>query len=368
MPPSRCNRPWRALVLFVSTSIPLTACFEEPVAEKLRIDFARDGTFGVIATTTIAAAGDEEGNPSLARRLEDTRREYESGTDPWAQRFSLLEPSREHISWERREGVLVQVVRRAEASDHGALRRFLAAAGLPSDVVTNGVDVEFVVIPAAGGRASRSERDRVERALGEWTESVTRTYGATGTLYSYLHDHPERALPCIASLFSEVVSGDARRTIDDTNGREQEMLREIVEARRAVLEVFEVPEEEAFSLNELSHRVFDPFPARLEVTVPGEALEVEGFSIGGAGVLRVEGLGFFEALQSLAGRWANPDPIVEYVHAMRARGEGTIDLDRLLTTPPTAVAVTAAAIRTALVERLRPAPVYRVVFRIAAPS
>jgi hypothetical protein len=276
-----------------------------------------------------------------------------------------MEPSRERIGWERREGILVEVVRSAEASDHEALRRFLADAGLSSDVVVSGTDLEFVVIPASSGRATRQERERVERFLAAWATSLARTFSAVAVLYSYLEEHPERSLPCLASLFSDAVSAEDRRRTGDTNEHEQQMLHDIVEARKAALDVFEVPEDEAFSINELSHRVYDPFPARFEVTVPGEPLEVEGFTSAGEGSLRVEGLGLFEALESLAGRWARPDPVVDYVHAMRDRSRRTLSPEELLTTPPRAVAAPDAEVRAAIVERLRSAPLYRVVFRVA---
>ena len=67
-----------------------------------------------------------------------------------------------------------------------------------------------------------------------------------------------------------------------------------------------VPDDEAFSLNELSRLVYDPFPARLTVTVNADVLASSGFSVG-AGYFERPAVHVWNALRALEGRWVTPD-------------------------------------------------------------
>jgi hypothetical protein len=44
-----------------------------------------------------------------------------------------------------------------------------------------------------------------------------------------------------------------------------------------VLEILAVPRGAAYSPDEVSHLVYDPFPARLSVKLPGAPMDLEGF-------------------------------------------------------------------------------------------
>jgi len=67
-----------------------------------------------------------------------------------------------------------------------------------------------------------------------------------------------------------------------------------------------VPEGESFSMNELTRLVFDPFPARLTVSVDGRVLQSDGW-IAESGFFERPAVDAWNALVSLEGRWLSPD-------------------------------------------------------------
>src|SRR5262249_21180136 len=149
-------------------------------------------------------------------------------------------------------------------------------------------------------------------------------------LYAYLDAHPERSHDLLGTLFRDVLSEDEK---PGELSAEEKRLVERVDARMSrVLEVLGTPEGEAYSLDEGSHLGYDPFPARLTVRLPADAREVEGFERQRPDTLTVQGLGLWDALLSLEGRWLAPDLLGPYVEH-RAEGAGKLDLAAFLAEP-----------------------------------
>jgi hypothetical protein len=80
----------------------------------------------------------------------------------------------------------------------------------------------------------------------------------------------------------------------------------------------------------------------------------------------VTGLGLWEALRSLEGRWLAPDPVLYYVATARQGKDAKIDLDAFVQKPRRAAPRLPAAeeVKDALEAGLKPAPVYRVSWRV----
>lgn len=356
----------RTLLAAVCT-LALGACFEEPVRERMTVTFHSDATYGVAVETVIADPGSRD-NPALARRLTELRRSLEQESDSWSRRFDLLAPGFDRLVRERADGALVRVERSAEAEDLDALRSFLADAGLAAAIEVQAGELRVEIVPAGVARASRVQRDRVHAAVRGWSEAVAATYGATATLYAMLATRPERTAACLSALFAEALSEEDRRPGLELTDAEREAVDAVRDARREVVAVFEVPADEAYSLNELSHLVYDPFPAQLTITVPGAPLEAVGFEPGPDGSFIVAGLGLFEALETLGDLWASPDPLVSYVRAARAGRSSTLALAELEAQPLRAATPRPDEVRTALEARLLPAPVYRLLVPLGAPT
>ena len=350
--------PKRAL--FLLSLALFVACFEPPVQEGLRLRFLPNGAF--VATRTIEITDPQEGNPALARRLAATRQEVLDGTDAWGPRFASLEPGAERSSWEKRLGELHKATRSAVGTEPESLARFFSDTSLAVTYTVRPEDgtAELTIAPGSSARATRAQRKEMERTLGDWSGHVKEYLAASRKLYEYLNDHPDRAEACFSSLFKELLSEGEPETLTP---EEQGLVEPLNEAMENVLAVLLVPRGEDHSPDEISRLVYDPFPARLTVTLPGPPLEVEGFERKEGGELAVRGVSLWDALQSLEGRWISPDPVLVYV---KSRGqEDSFDLESFLAQPRRAEpAPTAKEVRQALEIQLTPEPFYRLTWAI----
>jgi len=204
----------------------------------------------------------------------------------------------------------------------------------------------------------------MKKFLEPWTAALADYLAAGQDLYAYLDQHPERAALCFEILLSEVVPDDGAPGAPTPEERRK--LDRLSQAMKPVIEILDAPQGSDCSPDEVSQLVYDPFPARLTVKLPGAPLSVEGFQPGRDGTLTVERRSLWEALRSLEGRWLSPDPALLYVSQSQ---KGTRDdLDRLARKPRTVVAAgelpSAREVRALIEEKLKPAPLYRVSWKI----
>jgi len=290
-------------VLIVLLCLPLTACFEEPVREHLNLFFAADGEVVVTAIQQVAEPERAQDNPELAERMNAAREEIESGLDRWSRRFQLLEPLAEHFSLERVEGALRRSVHSAALPSFEEAVQVLEADGLSGDLLVDGGTWELQLYPTGGSRATSRQRDEAERRLSGWAAEVADYYAALIDLYAYLDGRPDRAVPCLAHIFDkhETVEGSGPLT-----SGEEELVRGVKASMEEVADALILTDEEAFSLNELTRLVYDPFPARLTVVIQGTVIDAKGF-IHTGNTLERPSVDAWSALVALQGRWATPD-------------------------------------------------------------
>jgi hypothetical protein len=351
-------------VLFIAFG----SCFEAPIREELRLRFLPNGA--VVATSTVRITDPEGSNPALARRLAETRRTLLEGSDPWGARFAAAGPGAERFSWEKRLGTLSSASRSALIAEPEGLEAFFRDTSL---AVTYTLDpgrgtAELSIVPGPSTRATRRQREEMETTLGAWTGDVAEYLRATQDLYAYLEEHPDRARPCFGALFEERLSEKDAKSLSPLNPNEKRKLDRLDGALRKVLDVLAVPEEAAYSPDEVSHLVYDPFPARLSLKLPSAPLSMEGFLTAEDASLSVPSPSLWEALRSLEGRWLAPDPVLFYVESAQREGEGSLDLDAFLARPrhsePAHLLPSADEVRAQVVSHLKPAPLYRVSWKI----
>jgi hypothetical protein len=205
----------------------------------------------------------------------------------------------------------------------------------------------------------------VTQALDTWSETLATYLQRTRALYTHLESHPERATACLGLLFKDDLDEEQVAALPSPTADEERLVEALREAMKEAAAVLVVDENEASSLDEMSHRVFDPFPAKLAVKVPGRILELQGFQGGAVGdgaevTLRARGIGFWDALASLRSRWVAPNPLLMHVAHARAAGDAAFDLASIVATKRRSETPDARAIRAAIEERLRAEPFYRV--------
>lgn len=353
---------------FAFALLLLAGCFDPPVKETVRLRFFPNGAVAVTDTVELDLLREGENNPALERRMSDLRRELLDGLDPWARRFDSIEPVAERLSWEKRFGALASARRSALIAEPEALRDLFGdtSVAVSYSIAEDGTS-ELTLVPGVPAQATRRQRKDMEKAIEEWSGRVAEYLAATGDLYAWLEDNPGRVRPCFRELFSELVEEPEE---EELSPEEQKRVQRVGDAMEKVLDVLLIPKGQDRSLDELSHLVYDPFPAPLSVQLPAEALEVEGFqkSDEEEKVWTVDSPGLWTALRSLEEQWIAPDPVMIYA---AHRKDGELDLDELVEMPrrfaqpmPNSLEV-----RRAIEEKLKPSsPVYRAVWQALPPA
>ena len=361
------RRPPRLLVAASALLLlTLVGCFEQPVSERLILRFLPNGAAIVTALVEVRSPAEGESNPALDRRLAETRQSLLEGWDAWTGRFAALDPAAERFSWEKRLGELTVARRDAAVVEPERLGGFFADTPVGVSYTMRDGVADLAMTAGPPSRATRKQKKDVERALGTWSEAIVGYLTAGGDLYAYLEERPERARACFGRVFEELLSDEDRASLDELSEEEHGRVEPLRDAMKEVWDVLLVEERADHSLDELSRLVYDPFPARVTVILPGDPLDGEGFEPTQEGDLAVPTRGFWTALSGLEGRWLSPDPALLYVAVSSAGDDRKVDLSGLAREERQAAETmpNAAEVRAAIEERLAPVPLYRLTWRV----
>jgi hypothetical protein len=336
----------RARVLIaVAFAVALSACKAKPaIKDRITLDFTGEDA-GRARVTTLTEINSDVRGAKVEARVAATREAILAARDEWSPRFASVAPSDERIVFDKQYGLLT----RAEHSgsiERDAVQRFFA--DLPMTVtLTRGEGwSELAIYPGASTRATREQREHVNRMLEFWSADASRYIDALSKLYDYLDTNPERAQYVFALLF------------DDEGGaldKERALIERVNQSMAAISD--RIPEENstAMTIDEEFDLVFNPFPAEIDVRVPRPIFLVEGFEKQKDDLFVIKRAGLLEAIEKLEGKWVSPDLL-----AISLR-EQEVDPKVLAAMPRKSSAmVTATEIEKALRARLAPASGYRV--------
>ncbi|MEP7012555.1 MAG: hypothetical protein ABJC13_19715 [Acidobacteriota bacterium] len=340
----------------------VSACFNGPVRETWTLRFLSGGW--VVAGRTIELSSAEDSNPAVAKRLAAVRRDLLEGTDAWTKRLAEMGPIAEKIEQERFTGSIAKATHRAVLTETDQVRQLFAATPVnASYTIVSGL-AELRFAPGPADRATRADRQKVQRAFSPWSADVAAYISAGSALWKYLDEHPGRAWACFGRLFRQVRQDGAPEPPPLSPGKETQLVEALQAAMKKVWQPLEVADGEAFTLDELSHLVWDPFPAPIEIQLPGPAIEVEGFETE-AGHLIARGPGFWHALEHLEGRWLSPDPVLAFVRESRKQ-KPAFDLETFLNQPRWAKTPPSGGdVQKAMQTELSGAPEFRATWRVA---
>ena len=353
--------PCRARALFAGAALAglSLACFEQPVSESLYLRFLPGNS--VVLGITVQLASDEafKNNRAASERIEALRRDLLQGRDDWSRRLERLHPALERLVLDREAGRLQNLSRRCLLEDQAEVESFFSDTLVRAQITRGENDTQLTLIPGPGGRATRSQREELETRLRPWLAAYSRYLTATKALYDYLEPHPSRAGPCLGALFRGEIEKTGAEEGDPLTPEEKDLAEAAREAMDETLDLFTVPEQNPYSLEELSRLAYDPFPASVTIQVPGPLLEVEGFERQGTQVARVPEMSLWSALLAENDRWISPDPLqTQFQHLKHNR---PLDLASFLSQarrasePPTP-----EEIRRSLEKHLFPAALYQV--------
>jgi hypothetical protein len=114
----------------------------------------------------------------------------------------------------------------------------------------------------------------------------------------------------------------------------------------------------AFRFAEEADLVYNPFPARVTVILPGSVMAMEGFKETKPREVTIEPVDLYRAVASLEGRWVQPDPLAAILRDEKVTSVALAELPRR-----TAPVVTASEVSSAILEKLQRPGTYVVRWR-----
>jgi hypothetical protein len=301
------------------------------------------------ATTTLGKA--EAGTPEAAQ-IDEERQALLGGRDEWSVRFANADPESDRVILLRKRGEL-QALEHIAAIAPENLQKFFFDTHLTVTFARGEGWGELTIYPGSSLRATRQQREHVERMLALFSERAAHYFQAIRGLYSYLDAEPQRAADIYTAVF---------RDEKDPPARVSEKEQSLAAGVRAAIDALLSGEGETSTLDRDFDAVFNPFPAELKVIVPGEVLSAEGFSRLPDRTFLVKMPTALEAVGLLEGRWITPDPLAAALAA--PDDKPAADLAATLADVPrrAEAVVTASDVAGALMEKMRPAPRYQVRF------
>lgn len=329
-------------------------CLEPPVSESLDIRILRGGASVVTVGVVLRKASDFSESPRVQQRIDSETRALEDGSDAWSTRLRAADPALERAVTDRERGRLFRVTRHARFDSPEDLHAFLRDTGV-SVAYDEGRDwAELTILPGRPGRPTTAQRERVKSELASWSAKLAAYFAATEALYGYLETHPDRARPCLAQILTKLPEGES------LSEGEEKLAKAVEDTMNEAGVVLTAPPDEAYTIDELSRLVYDPFPAPIRVAVPGKIVEREGFPGELEAPLAIPVASFWAAVERLEGRWARPDPMLATWRTDVANHGKEVDLDAFLSVPRQASSPTALEIQRAIEDQLRSPSLYRV--------
>lgn len=353
----------RPLRVAAATVLALVAwsCFEPPVAERIELRFLPDGTVVLGVDIRLEDPDRYKDNARVRARLSDAERGAVEDRDAWSRRLAGLEAERERSRIDRRKGRVERAIRSAKLEDPAAISRFFSDTNVRADFVSGDGWAELTLVPSGDGPATREQQRKVAARMNEWNGSVAAYLAAVTELWAHLDARPDRAMPCLGKIFKDQIPEDVRDALSPLDEDEARLVSSVDDAMGRITAIFGIEDDDAWSLDELSRLVHDPFPAPVRIVVPGKVLEREGFEGAAGSRLEIPGCSLWNAFASLEGRWVSPDPLVALFRHDQARRGQTFDLPGFVaTTRRSGKAPDLDEVSAAVANGLRPAPVYRV--------
>jgi hypothetical protein len=327
----------------------LAACgVRAPITHRVTLDFDKDAK-----RVTVTAVTDLSSDPTgkaIVERVNAAREVYLGSRDEWSARFANVDAESERQLFVKRRGVLERVEHSA-VIDRDSLQRFFG--DLPMTIAVTRADgwSELTIYPGASVRASKPQRDHLQKSMQSWTAAAAKYLQAMDRLYSYLNERPDRA----EAVFIVMLSSETRAV----NGEEQALINDVSDAQEAIEAKMRPSDTEAITLDEEADLVFNPFPAEIVVHLPKEPTAIENFEKRSADTVAIHRLGLLDAVKALEGRWVSPDPL-----ALALKADADADLPApswfASQTRRSSPLVTASEIEKAVTEKLRPAASYKV--------
>jgi hypothetical protein len=325
----------------------LLSC-EPAVRRVLVLTFNDPADLVTISATT--SLGNAKPGTQEAAQIDDEREALLAGRDEWSVRFENADPESDRVILQRSHGELQSVEHIASLAPEN-LQKFFFDTPMTVNFARGEGWAELTIYPGTSLRATRQQREHVEKMLALYSERAARYFESIRAMYAYLEEKPQRATDMFAAVFRDEKDPPPRISEDETS---------LVNGVRSSIDRMLANNDDATAtLDRDFDFVFNPFPADLKVVVTGEITALEGFTRTDR-ILNVKLPDALEAVGMLEGRWITPDPLAAAFNAPKdASAEdlaASISTQRRRAEP----VVTASDVAAALMQKMRPAATYRV--------
>jgi hypothetical protein len=266
----------------VAALVLAAACTRRP-ADELTIDFSRDDD-RIIVTAESALETTAERDAAIA------------GVDPWAVRLGRVNADFERTTFEKTRGTLDRVVHSIRIPRRD-LQQVFSDTSITVHLTTADSTSELTFYPATSTRASREQQEHFNAALARWSAAVARYYDAVHRLYGYMDATPDR----VHALY-EAILAPADVVLPALFEEEQPYVDQLLRTMDELAARMDEEERDALLYAEEADLLFNPFPAKVTVNVPGDVKP-----------LVIEPIDLYEKIKVLEGRWISPDPLLAFL-------------------------------------------------------
>jgi hypothetical protein len=282
----------------VAAALVLAAACTRRPADELTIDFSRDDD-QIIVTAESALDSTAARDAAIA------------GVDPWAVRLARVNAEFERTTFEKTRGTLDRVVHTIRIPRRD-LQQIFADTSITVHLTSADSFGELTFFPGTSTRASREQQEHFNEALTRWSAAAARYYDAVHRLYSYMDANPDR----VYALY-EAILAPPDVLLPALFEEEQPYVDQLLRTMDELAERMDQEERDALLYAEAADLIFNPFPARVTVNVPGDVKP-----------LVIEPIDLFEKLKTLEGRWISPDPLLAFMREETVTPDGLARMPR----------------------------------------
>jgi len=331
--------------LLLAAVAMLSACGVRPlVTSRVSIEFPEDRN--VVRLNTVTSISDEPAaSPAMETRVATVREALAAQRDEWSLRYGGLHPLSEQLCIDRKYGV-VQRVERLTTIPRDELGRFFDDTGISVAWTGGGGTSELIIAPHGSTRATREQREHVMTLLHNFSVDAADYVNALSHLYAWLDANPQQANVAYRLIMTD---GEERAANDE----EEALIEAVRTTSQRITDHLNSERNDQYTIDEQFDLVFNPFSSEFVVRLPRHPIAIENFDEEKDNTFTIRRAGLLDAVEALEGRWVAPDPL-----GMSLRGE--VQLSRMLAVERHySSVVTPGEIERAVLQKLKPASVYR---------
>ena len=310
-------------------------CFEDRVEEVLTIGLDENG--GAAFHYAVSLHDTDMHGDRAKERVQEFQRTLADGTASWIRAFKGTR-SAALIGSELRkdEGVVTGFTAWSRTTDvELALPALLLDTPIRAQIDREPGSIGVTLFPGPALRGTRSQRRRMDAVINAWSEAISKYVETVAVLWDHIEANPARRSAVLAGMFTEL-GLDPEHEEPSLSAREKTIIERYEKAETTVAEVFDTPKDTAYSAQELSRLVYDPYPVHMLLTLTDTSsraivrkpILVEGLEPHGEFAWQIPRTSLWDTFCRLEGQWISPDPLLaKVVFTLDAKDKEYFEVD-----------------------------------------